>query len=262
MARMLVKRPQVVNAEAGTTRTVAGRWIYGINAVRRRLEVCPESIQEICVGKRGAPRLKDLLAFLPAHVPVRDVDEATLSRLAGSSGHQGVVARADPFRYLDLEVVLSRDPQLLLVVDQMQDPQNFGALLRTAGAAGVAAVVVPRDGAVGVTPAVEKAAAGAVNDIPVCRIVNVRRGLDSLSRQGFWRVGLLPRGGDNLYTTELPGRLAVVLGGEGGIRPLVADACDFRVSIPMALDGIESLNASVAGAVTLFELMRRRSLDR
>lgn len=256
-----MKRPDDVNAGAGGAHG-AERWIYGINAVRRRIEARPESVREVCVAKRGVPRLKDLLALLPAHVTVRDVDDAALTRLAGTSGHQGVVARAEAFRYADLETVLSTDPNLLLVVDQMQDPQNFGALLRTAAASGVAAVVIPRDGAVGVTPTVEKAAAGAVNDIPVCQIVNVRRTLDTLARRGFWRVGLTPRGGENLYRVDLPGRLVVVLGGEGGIRPLVAAGCDFRVSIPMALDGIESLNASVAAAVTLFELMRRRLLDR
>jgi 23S rRNA (guanosine2251-2'-O)-methyltransferase len=145
----------------------------------------------------------------------------------------------------------------------MQDPQNFGALLRTAAAAGVAAVIIPRDGAVGVTPAVEKAAAGAASDIPICQVVNVRRTLDRLAEEGYWRIGLTPRGSANLYTTgDLPDRLVVLLGGEGGIRPLVAEACDFLISIPMARDGIESLNASVAGAVALFELMRRRLLDR
>ena len=206
--------------------------------------------------------MQALIALRPARLPVREVDDAALSRLAGTTAHQGIVARTDPFQYLDLDAVLSRDPTLLLMVDRMQDPQNFGALLRTAAASGVAAVIIPRDGAVGVTPAVEKAAAGGVNDVAVCQIVNLRRTLDSLAERGFWRVGLVTRGGDSLYSVELPSRIVVVLGGEGGIRPLVAQACDFRVSIPMAVEGIESLNASVAAAVTLFELMRRRLLDR
>ena len=196
-------------------------------------------------------------------MPVREVDDVVLTRLAATGAHQGIVARTSRFAYVELAAVLSESPRLLLVVDRMQDPQNFGALLRTAAAAGVAAVIIPRDGAVGVTPAVEKAAAGAANDIPVCQIVNVRRTLDLLAEQGYWRIGLTPRGSTNLYTTtDLPDRLVVILGGEGGIRPLVAEACDFQVSIPMARDEIESLNASAAGAVVLFELMRRRLLDR
>lgn len=257
-----MKRPHDVNAGSARGRGTGARWVYGINAVRRRIEVSPDSLHEVCVAKRGAPRVRDLLAALPPRVSVRDVEDAVLARLTGSTAHQGVAARTEPFRYLDLAAVLAPDPALLLVIDQMQDPQNFGALLRTAAACGVAAVIIPRDGAVGVTPAVEKAAAGAVNDVAVCQVVNVRRTLDGLAEQGYWRVGLMPRGGDDLYRKNLPDRLVVVLGGEGGIRPLVAEACDFRVSIPMAGDAIESLNASVAGAVALFELMRRRLLDR
>lgn len=259
---MVVKRPNVVNATTGATRAAEGRWIYGVNAVRRRIEKRPESIKEVGVAKRSGPRVHDLLTLLPARLPVREMDDAALSRLAGTAAHQGIVARTDPFQYGELDAVLSRDPTLLLVVDRMQDPQNFGALLRTAAASGVAAVVIPRDGAVGVTAAVEKAAAGGVNDVPVCQVVNVRRTLDALAEQGFWRIGLVARGGDSLYGIDLPSRLVVVLGGEGGMRPLVAQACDFRVSIPMAVEGIESLNASVAAAVTLFEVMRRRLLDR
>lgn len=259
---MVVKRPKVVNAGARPRYGPTGRWVYGINAVQRRIEVHPESVLEVCVATRERTRLKELLRQLPQHVPVREVDDVVLTRLAASSAHQGIVARTNRFAYVDLEAVLSDNPRLLLMVDRMQDPQNFGALLRTAAAAGVAAVVIPRDGAVGVTPAVEKAAAGAANDIPVCQIVNVRRTLDVLAQQGYWRVGLSPHGSANLYATELPDRLVVLLGGEGGIRPLVAEACDFQVAIPMARAEIESLNASAAGAVVLFELMRRRLLDR
>lgn len=256
-----MKRPNLVNETTGGRRSSEGRWIYGINAVHRRIEKNPDSIKEVYVAKRGAARVQHLLALLPKRLAARDVDEATLARLTGTTSHQGVAARTEPFRYTDLDAVLSQSPSLLLMIDRMQDPQNFGALLRTAAASGVAGVIIPRDGAVGVTPAVEKAAAGAVNDVPICEIVNVRRTLDTLMEHGFWRVGLVARGGDVLYRVDLPARVVVVLGGEGGMRPLVAQACDFKVSIPMADPGIESLNASVAAAVTLFELMRRRLLD-
>lgn len=256
-----MKRSEVVNARASASRSTPSRWVYGINAVRRRLELRPDTVLEVCLANRRSSRLDGVIQLLPHHVPIRDVDEAALSRIAGTTAHQGIAARTTSFQYRDLESLLGQRSDLLLMIDQMQDPQNFGALLRTAAAAGVAGVIIPRDGAVGVTPAAEKAAAGAVHDIAVCQVVNLRRTLDALAAQGFWTVGLIPHGGESLFDVDLPERLVVVLGGEGGIRPLVARSCDFRVSIPMTA-GIESLNASVAGAIVLFELRRRRSLDR
>jgi 23S rRNA (guanosine2251-2'-O)-methyltransferase len=229
--------------------------------VRRRLETHPDSVLEVYVAAHRSPRVEAVIRLVPPRVPVRPVADTELSRLTGSTSHQGIAARTLGFQYQDFAAVPVHAADLLLVVDQMQDPQNFGALLRSAAAARVAAVIIPRDGAVGVTPAVEKAAAGAVNDVAVCQVVNLRRTLETLRQNGFWSVGLVPRGGHNAFATDFPRRVVVVLGGEGGLRPLIAAGCDFRVSIPMA-DGIESLNASVAGAVMLFELRRRLLLDR
>jgi 23S rRNA (guanosine2251-2'-O)-methyltransferase len=184
-----------------------------------------------------------------------------IHRLTGSGGHQGIAARTAPFAYANLEAVLEPSPDLVVVLDQLQDPHNFGAVLRTAAAVHAAAVIVPRHGAAGVTPAVEKVAAGAVNDVPVCQVVNVSRTLRQLRRAGFWVVGLAARTGVDVYTLVVPDRVAVVLGGERGLRPLVARGCDVLVSIPMGV-AIESLNASVASAVVLYEFRRQRTVRR
>lgn len=233
------------------------RWIYGVHAVVRRLEVNPRSVQEVqlapgVVGR--VPRLRRLIA--DARIPLRESDEPTLRRLTGSPRHQGLAARTGPFQYRPLDELLGRRAGPLLMLDQIQDPHNLGALLRTAAATGVSGVLVPRHGAVGVTPTVEKVAAGAVNDVAICRVANLRRTLLDLKKAGYWSVGLMPGGGQNLFDLEVPSPWVLVLGGEQGLRPLVLQTCDFRASIPME-SAVESLNASVAGAVAMYELRRQ-----
>jgi 23S rRNA (guanosine2251-2'-O)-methyltransferase len=182
--------------------------------------------------------------------------------LTGNDVHQGVAALADPYRYRDLREVLTASSGPVLVLDQVQDPHNLGALIRTAAAVGMAAVVVPRHGAAGVTPAVEKVAAGAVNDVPICQASNLRRCLLDLHELGYWTIALSPTADQNLFRLDLPGRPALVLGGETGLRPLVEQTCDLRAAIPLQA-GVESLNASVAGAVAMYEIARRLGrLDR
>jgi 23S rRNA (guanosine2251-2'-O)-methyltransferase len=195
-----------------------------------------------------------------AGIPVHPYDERSLTALAGSGRHQGLVATAHPFPYAAFERVMVGRARLLILADQMQDPQNLGALLRTAAAVGAGAVIIPKDGAAAVTPAVEAAAAGAAALVPVCRVTNAVRSLRELKDLGCWTAGLFPKGGANLYTTTLPERLAVVIGGEAGMRPLVARECDFALTIPMK-GHIESLNASVAAAVVLYEIVRRWSFS-
>jgi 23S rRNA (guanosine2251-2'-O)-methyltransferase len=257
---MVLKGHQVVNAARAVERDRA-RWIYGLHPVRRRLERRDGSVLEVVVSRQAARRVAEVVTLAPAELTVRYADEHTIRRLTGTSAHQGIAARTLPFAYADLESVLSSAPDLIVILDQVQDPHNFGAVLRTAASAGAAAVIIPRHGAAGVTPAVEKVAAGAASDVPVCQVVNVVRVLRRLQGHGFWSLGLTPRGGADLFTLAVPRRVAVILGGEQGLRPLVARACDMLVSIPMARS-IESLNASVAAAIVLYEVRRQHRLDR
>ena len=260
---MLVKGPGVVNVTDSASEGGGGRWLCGINVVGRRLEVNPKSVREVRVASGSAsPRLGRIVELARrAGALLRDANPEELRRLTGTRSHQGVAALAEPFRYGELEDVLRLDPKAVLVLDQIQDPHNLGALIRTAAACGLDAVVLPRHGAAPVTPAVERVATGAVHDIAICRVPNISRALRIFKRHDLWSVGLAPRCGQNLFEIDLPERVAIVLGGESGLRPLVARTCDLRVGIPLHPQ-IDSLNASVAGAVAMYEIVRRGKLDR
>jgi 23S rRNA (guanosine2251-2'-O)-methyltransferase len=232
--------------------------VFGINAVLRRIEVRPGSVREICILPRRAGRLGEVVASAKrAGIPIRESESVALRRLTGSPDHQGVAALSEPYVYAELDAVMSSDTRTLLLLDQIQDPRNLGALLRTAAAVRMDAVILPRHGAVGVTPTVEKASAGTTLDVAVCRVTNLCRTLDLLKTKDFWSVACVPRGGANLFEMLLPERVVLVLGGEPGLRPLVERSCDLWASIPLA-SGVDSLNTSVAGALAMFELWRRQ----
>jgi 23S rRNA (guanosine2251-2'-O)-methyltransferase len=229
--------------------------VAGVNAVLELLR-SRAPLLRLVVGP--GPRRAELLAESARHgVRSEDGDRATLDRLAGGPGHQGVVAQVPPFRYAALEAITGTPASLVLVLDGVQDPRNFGAILRSARAAGVGGVVVPQDRSVGVTPVVVTASAGTAFGLPIARVPNLVRAMTQLRDAGFWLVGLSPAAQESLYALSLPDRLALIVGGEGGgLRPLVRRTCDFDGRIPMA-PGVESLNVSVATAVALFELRRR-----
>lgn len=198
-------------------------------------------------------------------VPVQTVDRPRLDALAGH--HQGIVAEAAPFRYASLEDVVATirsdgEPALVLVLDTLQDPQNFGSLLRSAAAVGVEAAIIPEHRAVGVTPAVVKASAGAVERLPVAQVGNLVRSLEALKGAGLWVVGLDAHATTTYAEADLSGPIALVVGGEArGLRPLVRQTCDFLVCLPMPGD-VESLNAAVAGSIVLYEALRQRSIQK
>lgn len=245
-----------VNARRPRRDAIGARWVVGINAVQRRVMVNPASVREILVVPEGARRAELVAAARRAGVAVRQTDAAGLRAATRSDEHQGVAARVEPFAYADWTAVVRADPGPLLLLDQMQDPHNVGALIRTAAAVGMAAVLLPRHGAAAVTGAVERVAAGAVNDVPICQVGNVHRTLLALREHGYWSIALTPHGGETLFDLALPARPVLVLGGEGGLRSLVATTCDFRASLPQR-QAVESLNASVAGAVAMYDVARR-----
>jgi 23S rRNA (guanosine2251-2'-O)-methyltransferase len=194
-------------------------------------------------------------------VPVVPVDRRRLDAISPFS--QGVVAEAAPFRYQDLEEIIARvraakGPPIVLALDSLQDPQNFGTLLRTAAAVGAVGVLLPEHRAVGVTPAVAKAAAGATEHLAVARVTNMVRALGELKAAGLWVVGLEAEAEQSYDAVDLAMPLVVVIGGEGkGLGRLVGERCDLLVKLPMA-GMTESLNAAVAGSIVLFEAYRQR----
>ena len=257
-----MKGPRVVNATSRRSSDQEKRWIYGVNAIQRRLEVNPTSVSELRVAAGSSGNSDEVVRLAKrVGVAVRSVPLEDLARLTQTRSHQGVAALAAAIPYRELDDSLMSGAGPLLILDQIQDPQNFGALLRTAAASGMAAVIVPKHGASPLTPTVEKVSAGAINDVGVCRVPNLSQTLRQLREQGFWSIGLVAHGGQNLFETDLPDRVVLVLGGETGLRPLVERGCDFRLSIPVE-PRVESLNASVAGAIAMYELVRRRALTR
>ncbi len=236
--------------------------IYGMNPVLEALRGTRRAFELFVARNLADRRLEKLLALAKEKgVPVRQREKGDIARLCGTEHHQGVALRMEAFAYADLHDLLAATTGgngLILVLDGIQDPHNLGALIRTAACAGAAGVVIPKDRAVGVTPTVEKVSAGAAETVPVAQVSNIAQALDLLKEHGFWTYGLAGEGAASLYDQNLIGNVAIVVGGEGeGIRPLVKKGCDVVVSIPLS-GGVSSLNASVAGGIALFEVVRQR----
>jgi 23S rRNA (guanosine2251-2'-O)-methyltransferase len=238
--------------------------VWGLHPVCEALAHAPERVLELWVlGGRADERMEALLSLAREQgIACQAVRRDTLDGMAQGGAHQGVVARLAAAAALDendLEALLDRleGPPLLLVLDGVQDPQNVGACLRTANAAGVDAVIVPRDRAAGLTPAARKAAAGAAETVPLIRVVNLARCLRNLKARGIWLVGA-EAGAPSVFEADLRGPLALVLGGEGsGLRRLTRETCDFLVSLPMR-GSVASLNVSVAAGALLYLALSRR----
>jgi len=240
-------------------------YLYGINPVREALSGSGRQPQELLVvtGERSV-RLDELVALASRQgVRVSQRERRELDRLAGHTQHQGALLRLAPFAYRSLAELLeiwraSGRPAFFLLLDGITDPHNFGAILRSAEVAGCHGVIVAKDRSCPVTPVVEKTAAGALSHLPLCQVTNLSRTLDELKQAGIWCYGLAGEdGSSDLYRTDLGGHLALVVGSEGkGLRPNIRTHCDGLLAIPMR-GQVGSLNASVAVAVALFEVVRQ-----
>ena len=244
-------------------RASAMEWLYGRNAVFEALRAARRSIRRVLVAS-GAHGLDELTrAAERGGARVEVVDRRRLDQLVAGAHHQGVVAEAGPFAYVHLDDLLEHNdqqPPFLLALDSLQDPQNFGSLLRTALAVGVGGVLLPEHRAVSVTPAVSNASAGAVEHLRVARVTNLVRSLGQIKQRGVWVYGLAVEAAQPYWDTDLSGPLALVVGAEGsGLGRLVRETCDGLVHIPMLPGSIESLNASVAGSLVLYEAFRQRT---
>ena len=230
--------------------------LSGIHPVAEALRTGNPLDRILIAQGAGGPRLQELIDLARrAGVPVRFEPRAALERLAGSPAHQGVVALGAARKYTDLEAVA--ESELLVVLDGVEDPHNLGAIIRTAHAAGAGAVVIPERRAAGLTDVAAKAAAGALEHLPVARVTNVNRTLEDLKARGHWIYGLDERGTTSYDAIDYVGKSVIVLGGEGkGLHDQVRKHCDVLVRIPMA-GKISSLNVSVAAGIVLFEWRRR-----
>ena len=204
----------------------------------------------------GSTRSSILEAAKQASIPVERVERSVLD--SAGDRHQGVVAEVEPYPYSDLHSILEAvsTRALILILDQLQDPQNLGTLIRTADAVGVDGILIPKRGAAGVTPAVVSASSGASEHLRIARI-NLARAMEELKKSDVWIAGLENNtDARNIYTAELEPPLAIVVGAEGhGLRRLVRESCDYLVRIPMQ-GSVGSLNAAVAGSIALYEARR------
>ncbi|MDQ7838436.1 MAG: 23S rRNA (guanosine(2251)-2'-O)-methyltransferase RlmB [Thermodesulfobacteriota bacterium] len=241
--------------------------IWGIHPVQEKLKNNPELVQKILVKYGGQGKARQAIIYLARSlsVSVQFEKEEVLEHIVGHSHHQGIVAYIQEVSYKTLEDILSYVATttygLILVLDGIVDPQNLGSLIRSGHAAGVQGIVIPKDRSAQVTGTVEKVAAGALTYVPVARVTNIVRALERLKEAGYWVIGTAAEADKTIYETDLKTNVALVIGSEAkGMRPLVRRHCDLMVSVPM-LGKVSSLNAAVAGAVVLFEILRQRTTD-
>jgi 23S rRNA (guanosine2251-2'-O)-methyltransferase len=242
--------------------------LIGIHAVSSALKAAAGDVEWVRIAADSKnKRLVELESR--AHgsgIEVIKTKASELDRLSDQQRHQGVVASFKGSNIAAegrLEAVLDSidDIPLILVLDGVQDPHNLGACLRTADAAGVHLVVICKDRSVGITPVVRRAASGAAETLTVIQATNLARVLRTLKKRGIWLAGTSDEADDSLYSTDLKGPLALVMGNEGsGLRRLTSELCDYLISIPMA-GQVESLNVSVATGVCLYEINRQRQIS-
>ncbi|MBK8816357.1 MAG: 23S rRNA (guanosine(2251)-2'-O)-methyltransferase RlmB [Methylococcaceae bacterium] len=240
--------------------------LFGLHAVQAALDYSPGKIIRVWIdAQRLDKRLGKIIDDLAAlGIEPEKADRKKLDRLADGNNHQGIAMEVEmpgelPESDLKDAVLSLEKPALFLVLDNVQDPHNLGACLRTADATGVQGVIITKDNATGITPTVCKVASGAAETVPVYQVTNLSRTLRWLKEQGVWVAGTAGDAELTVYETDLNRSLAVVIGAEGsGLRRLTKEQCDFLIKLPM-LGQVESLNLSVAAGVVLYEVLRQRS---
>lgn len=238
--------------------------IYGRNSV---LEWLQSNLQVrrilLASGQKGDTISSILHLANKRQIKIENSDRTQLDKLVKHNHHQGVVAEVY-FKYAEIDDIIAaaaakKEAPILAILDSIQDPHNLGAILRTADAAGIHGIIIPKDNSVGITPTVVKASAGAIVHIPVVQVTNLARTIDDLKKSGFWFYGS-EENGDKFYTeVDYAGPTGIVLGSEGsGLRRLVREKCDFLISIPM-YGNINSLNVSVASALVFYQARKKRT---
>ncbi len=241
--------------------------IFGRNPVLEALKA-EHGITKILVaqGADVSGPLKQIVQLArEKNIPTQFLPRQALDSAAGTARHQGVIAESEPYQYADLEDILAvararNEPPFILLLDHIQDVHNIGPLLRTCEAVGAHGVLIPADRAVGITAAVRKTSAGAVEHLKIAQVSNLVRAMEQLKKAGVWLVGLEKiETAENFLRADLTGAIGVVVGSEGqGLSRLVRETCDRLVQLPMR-GHIDSLNASIAGSIVLYEVMKQRA---
>jgi 23S rRNA (guanosine2251-2'-O)-methyltransferase len=248
-------------------KTVKTEILFGINPVLEALKAGRREFFALYIAKKKvSQRLNKILTLAEGKkIPVEQVEPLQLRSRTGTDQHQGIGARTSRFPLSGISDIIDNirpddTNPLLLMIDNVKDPHNLGALVRTAVCVGVNGIIIPKDRTVSPTPAVSRASAGALEHIHLVRVTNMVNTMEVLKEKGWWIAGMEKASDKAIFLSDLTGYLAIVIGGEEkGIRPLVKKHCDFLMSIPQ-LGPVNSLNASVAGAVAMYEAFRQRHL--
>ncbi|NJL60451.1 MAG: 23S rRNA (guanosine(2251)-2'-O)-methyltransferase RlmB [Desulfobacteraceae bacterium] len=239
--------------------------LFGIHPVNEAIKAGRRKIYEIYLAKeKSSQRLEDTAsAAEPLNIPISRISSQQLTSLTASAVHQGIAAKVGPYPMSDTDDIFRhiesrKAPPFLLLADGIEDTQNLGALIRTALCAGVHGIIIPKDRAASPTPAVSKASAGASEVVRIAQVTNVVSVIQELKDRGLWIMGMDGAAKASVFDSDLSGNLGIVIGSEDkGIRPLVRRHCDVLLSIPQA-NIFNSLNASAAGAVVMYEAFRQR----
>lgn len=240
--------------------------LEGRNAVTEALSA-GRTIDKLFVADGDTDRALGRICAMAkqAGAVVVPTDRRKLDYMSATGAHQGVIAMVAAHDYASIDDILKKaqdagEPPLIVICDELSDPHNLGAIIRTAECAGAHGIIIPKRRSVGLTAVVGKASAGALEYMPVARVSNITAAIDTLKKAGVWVYGTAAEGDTTLYKADLKSAAAIVIGNEGeGMSRLVSERCDFKVSIPMK-GSISSLNASAAAAIMLYEAVRQRSL--
>lgn len=242
--------------EAGSSGNLEN--LYGLHPVTEALKAGRRTFYSLFLSDPENQRFREILELAGQYsLSVKKGTTEQLDSMTRAAVHQGVVLSCSPFVFRELDFVWKAENSLLLVADGIEDPGNLGAIARTALCLGVSGLILPKDRSALPTPAAVKASAGALEHLPLFQVVNIARTLDTLKEEGFWIAGLDAEG-SSIASLSMEGPFALVVGGEGrGIRPLVRKSCDMVLSIPQK-GPVTSLNASVAAAIAIYEVQRKR----
>lgn len=241
--------------------------IFGIHPLLEAIRAGRRKIFEIYLAKdKRSQRLEDIAALAGySNIPIKRLIYSQLVSVSAGEGHQGAAAKVSPYPAVEVRDILQAaeaegKPPFVLLADGIEDTQNLGALIRTALCAGVHGVIIPKDRAAPPTPAVSKASAGAMEHILLAQVTNMVNTIGELREKGVWIAGMDGKADTSVFEAELSGALGIVIGGEEkGVRPLVRRHCDFLMAIPQS-GMLDSLNASAAGAVVMYEAFRQRNI--